>query len=83
MKRALIALACASLGTLVGCLESPHRACHRRAIEQLGCCPFHGDDDCQGADTDAIKEACADELGFQADPDEGGETHGGHSSDVP
>lgn len=84
MKRPLIiALGLGGLGLVAGCLDSPHKACHRRALEQLGCCPFHGEGDCGGADTEAIKSACADELGFEADPDEGGESEGSSPADVP
>lgn len=38
-----------------------HQRCHQRALEQLGCCPFHGEE-CEGASLDGIREACADEF---------------------
>lgn len=38
-----------------------HDRCHERALEQLGCCPFHGGE-CEGPLLDSVRKACADEL---------------------
>lgn len=39
-----------------------HDRCHQRALEQLGCCPFHGEDDCEFGADERIREACAEDL---------------------
>ena len=47
-----------------------HEQCHRRALEQLGCCPFHGEE-CGGLAYESIKKACSEELASLSPVDEG------------
>ncbi len=69
---AIIALLSATLASGSCLLASPHDRCHQRALEQLGCCPFHGEDcGSGGGSMDGIREACADEFaGWDDDEDE-------------
>ena len=63
LDRALLLAFCgASLLSTSSCLfGSTHERCHRRALQELGCCPFHGEE-CEGASFESIKKQCAAEV---------------------
>lgn len=78
-EQARLGILCAGLllGASSCSFTNAHVQCHQRALEQLGCCPFHGED-CEGASVDRIREDCAEEL---AEWTGGTDEEGGASED--
>lgn len=63
VNRLVIALVLGLLLAGTSCVfTDAHELCHQRALEQLGCCPFHSGDDCDFGADDRIREACEQEL---------------------
>ena len=81
LRTVLLASCGALLVAANSCLFTDlHRQCHRKALAELGCCPFHGEE-CGGASIESIREACEEEL-EAAEPESAFETSGDTGSET-